>query len=68
MRKKRDPLRLALITVGDFERWLTEYDLRLMDGEYLFQRAQLRLMYALVAEVRALRAEKTGGNDETSDA
>ena len=78
MSEQNDPLRLALVAIQDFEKGMDAYEAAGLgvDGmlqfkqrstEMQFQRAQLRTLWAIAAELRALRYEM-GGDDETADA
>lgn len=55
--KRPDPLQVALTAIGDYERSMLEA----MDSEVTlqddYQRAQLRVLFALAMEVRATRQE-----------
>lgn len=65
--KRPDPLQLALTAIGDFDRAFVKVHEEL-DLPELFQRAQLRVLFALAAEVRAVRVLMAMGvQDGTAD-
>ncbi len=63
-----DPLRLALVAIQRYDRSMMES----LDSEItlreVYQLAQLRTLWALAGEVRALRFVMEGEADETGDA
>jgi hypothetical protein len=54
-----DPLRVALTAIGDFDREVVAYSEAGLEpsSDTKFQRAQLRVLFALAAEVRQSRQE-----------
>ncbi len=52
-----DPLQLALTAIGDFDRAFVLQDHTTQDMGDLYQRALLRVLYALAADVRKMRHE-----------
>jgi hypothetical protein len=59
--KRPDPLQVAVTAIGDYERSISGEP----GQQELFQRAQLRILFALTAEVRAVRVlMATGAQDE----
>lgn len=69
--RRPDPLQVALTAIGDFDRAVVaQFDeCEIEPGtETKFQRAQLRVLFALAAEVRAVRVLMAMGvQDGTAD-
>lgn len=63
--KRPDPLQMALTSIGDYDRAFVKVHEQLNLAE-LYQRAQLRVLFALAMEVRAARLAM-GVQDGTAD-
>lgn len=68
--KRPDPLQVALTAIGDYEREVVAYSEAGLEPsvDTKFQRAQLRVLFALAAEVRAVRVLMSMGvQDDKAD-